>query len=427
MVSNLCNTNVKKFNYSLFVSLMLLNFLPAIHETVKVFFVNSTAASLDVVSQIEWFDLINEVLVSSLTVPLYYLLNRYIDDKRVFREKVFHSGIVTFIVYTLFSIVVYFKANKLGVFMSANNTDELTRYLQLETVAFILSVLYSFASVVFVLIGKSKYIYCFLVFKTIGLITGDFFLIPQYGSFGVAYANMLTNSILTVLSIAMLIKDDSISFSFKTISDKFFFTEWIKVGFFEGVQIFLDNYIYAVMVCKMVNEVQQQGNYWIANNFIYGWLLIPAIALGEIIKRDCKDGYKGLNKKAYKKVILGTIIVWLISIPFWNLIFSKLMAVENTSDIFHIVICLLPFYIAYLGTVYIDNIFYGLGKTQYTMSISVIVNIIYYGIVYIMFKNGIFTPSINFIILMFGCGIVVHLIIAICLKKIFLDLKSEKI
>ena len=180
MVSNLCNTNVKKFNYSLFVSLMLLNFLPAIHETVKVFFVNSTAASLDVVSQIEWFDLINEVLVSSLTVPLYYLLNRYIDDKRVFREKVFHSGIVTFIVYTLFSIVVYFKANKLGVFMSANNTDELTRYLQLETVAFILSVLYSFASVVFVLIGKSKYIYCFLVFKTIGLITGDFFLIPQY-------------------------------------------------------------------------------------------------------------------------------------------------------------------------------------------------------------------------------------------------------
>ena len=97
------------------------------------------------------------------------------------------------------------------------------------------------------------------------------------------------------------------------------------------------------MVCKMVNEVQQQGNYWIANNFIYGWLLIPAIALGEIIKRDCKDGYKGLNKKAYKKVILGTIIVWLISIPFWNLIFSKLMAVENTSDIFHIVICLLPF------------------------------------------------------------------------------------
>lgn len=73
------NYSRKKFNYSLFISLMLLNFIPTIYETVKVFFVNSTATSLDVVSQMEWFDLIDEVLKSSLTIPLYFLLN-YIKE-----------------------------------------------------------------------------------------------------------------------------------------------------------------------------------------------------------------------------------------------------------------------------------------------------------------------------------------------------------
>ena len=46
------------------------------------------------------------------------------------------------------------------------------------------------------------------------------------------------------------------------------------------------------MVVEMVNIVAEQGNYWVANNFIWGWLLIPMAALMEIIRSDCKDGYK---------------------------------------------------------------------------------------------------------------------------------------
>ena len=50
------------------------------------------------------------------------------------------------------------------------------------------------------------------------------------------------------------------------------------------------------MVCKTVNAVSQSGNYWIANNFIWDWLLIPVTALGEVIRSDCKDGYKNLHR-----------------------------------------------------------------------------------------------------------------------------------
>lgn len=33
----------------------------------------------------------------------------------------------------------------------------------------------------------------------------------------------------------------------------------------------------------MVNE---QGTYWVANSFIWGWLLLPVNQLGELIKQE---------------------------------------------------------------------------------------------------------------------------------------------
>lgn len=341
----------------------------------------------------------------------------------VFKEKVFHSGILTFVLYSVFSIVVYVQARNLSVFMSAGSSEELIRYLQLETIAFVIGIVYAFASVVFTIIGKEVYIYGILMVKMIGLVIGDFFLIHRFGSFGIAYANMLTNIILVVCSVAFILKEGCISFTFKTFKDKQFFKEWVRVGIFQAGQIFLDNYIYAVMVVKMVNEVQQQGNYWIANGFIWGWLLVPSYALAEIIRRDCEHGYENLNHRAYIKIIVATVGVWIVSIPLWNIIFSKLMDVTNPGDIFYITIVALPFYVTYLISSYIDNIFYGLGETKYTMFISLVVNIVYYGIIFILFKNGVFNPSINFILMMFGGGMVVHLILSIAIKKVCLDKK----
>ena len=69
------------------------------------------------------------------------------------------------------------------------------------------------------------------------------------------------------------------------------------------------------MVCKMVNMVAEQGNYWIANNFIWGWLLIPITALADAIRSDCKDGYKELHKFNYYFVAAASMVLWAVTIP----------------------------------------------------------------------------------------------------------------
>ena len=75
-------SELKKFNWRLWISLCLLALIPAIYQTVKTFFIslsNGTGA-FDVIGQMEWFDLINETLQAFLIVPLYSILNKILQN-----------------------------------------------------------------------------------------------------------------------------------------------------------------------------------------------------------------------------------------------------------------------------------------------------------------------------------------------------------
>ena len=74
----------------------------------------------------------------------------------------------------------------------------------------------------------------------------------------------------------------------------------------------------------------------------------------------------------------------------------------------------------------IDNIFVGLGKTQYNMVNSLIINIGYYGIFYLFYITEKIEFTMDAIILMFGIGMVVHLIVSLIEEMCFLRNKEIK-
>lgn len=104
----------------------------------------------------------------------------------------------------------------------------------------------------------------------------------------------------------------------------------------------------------------------------------------------------------------------------WTPFFQYGENLNNAKEIFLIVIKLVPFYIAYAGSAIIDNIFIGLGKTIYNFINSIIVNLVYYGIFYLLYLTKLITFNMNTIILMFGFGMVVHLLVSVVEQKIFL-------
>ncbi len=416
---------LKEFHWRLFAALSALALIPAIYQTIRTFIIssNNQSAVFDVVGQMEWFDLINETLQAFLIIPLYSILNKiFKNDADNFSGYTFKTGLLVFIIYTGFSIVVLVYGSVLIKEMNPDEIDtaSVNIYLRLETVAFMIGIIVSFVNVVFVVVGKDINVYFFLAISTVASIISDFIFIPNFGAYGVAISNIFVNGILAVLSFSVLYIQKYITFCRFDKNDLSVLKEWGKIGVFSGVQQFIDNFIYAIMICKMVNMVAEQGNYWVANNFIWGWLLIPVTALSEVIRRDCKDGYVKLNQFNYYFIVIVTVVVWAMTVPLWTPFYRYAENLQNTDEIFPITIKLAPFYIAYVGCAIIDNIFIGLGKTIYNAVNSLIINLIYYGGFYILYVTNTVNFSMDIIILMFGFGMVVHLIISLIEEKLFL-------
>ena len=421
-------SNLKAFHWRLWLSLCALALIP---QTVKTFLLSSSgqAGVFDIIGQMEWFDLINETLQAFLIVPLYAVLNRVFQDRRAeFAEAVYKTGLCAVLLYALFSVGVLFCGAKLLAAMEPGAIDmtAAAAYLRLETQGFLAGVAVSFANVVFVVIGRARNVWIFLAVRTALAMAADFLLIPRLGVYGAAASNILVNVLLTVVCMHLLYRQGYIRPCRFRRGDAAMLREWGRIGVFSGLQQFIDNLIYAVMVCKMVNMVAGQGNYWLANNFIWGWLLIPVSALAEVIRSDCKDGYRALRQGNYYVIAAASVLLWAVTVPLWVPFFRDVQGLDNAADIFAIVIRLAPFYIAYAGCAIIDSIFVGLGKTGYTAVNSLLVNLGYYGVFYLLYRARAITFTMDTIILMFGFGMVVHYAISLVQERVFLRRRERQ-
>jgi len=392
----------------LFLALMVFAFVPSINQLIVDHLISGLENDLlSVAGQIEWFDLLNETLLAFLIIPLYFVFNKVMTDDNALRSRIMQTLTLGFVIYIIVSIFIYLYASSLSSYMGA--PDGSIEYLQLETIGFVLGFISAFMYVVFVVRGKWNYIVFLLVAKVAMLSIGNLFLIPEHGVMGVAMTNIIVNSVLLTVSMLLLRKEGLLQF--RTRFDKDTMKDYTRTGIFSGSTIFLDNIIYVLIIVKMVNEVSSAGMYWLANNFIWGWLLIPIVTLVEIVKRDY---YKGYTRIYNYLVLVGIIVlVWLCIVPLWSFMFTAVVQADDPQGILNILYLAVPFYVAYAFAAVIDGVLISVGKVRYIFWISLIVNIGYYGIVYSMFLLGVFETTIPFIITMFGGGMVVHLVFSV--------------
>ncbi len=423
-------SNFKTFDWKMYLALCLLALVPAIYQTVvtKLITVHANPGALDIVGQMEWFDLIDETICAFLIVPMYSVLSKA-HKREDFNKVVFKLGIIVVGLYALFSLGTFFYGIYLVSYMNPAEIDVAAayRYLSLETIAFMVGIIFSYASVVFLVIDKSSYMYAFLVAK-IGLaLLSDFALIPNMGVDGIAVSNIIASGIMGTLAVVMLVLTKQLRPGKFDKGDIPHLKDWGRVGLFAGGQQFLDNIIYALMIVRMVNAVSESGNYWVANNFIWGWLLIPITCLAEIIRKDAgANGYK-LKQINYYSITIFALIVWFGLIPTYNWFFGAVEGLDNPARIFEIVVKNLGFYVAYALSQIPDAIFVGIGKTKYNAINSLVCNIGYYGLWFILYQTKVVTTmSMDMIIVMFGVGNVVHWAVSLIEEKIFLRRELNK-
>ena len=430
---NKLKTSLKNINYKLFIALLIMGLCPTIYTTIRVFWLGQLPGewSFSIAGQLSWVNLIYEIINEAIILPLFYFVGKVLLDKKELTNRLKTGLIITLGVYLVLTLVTITCANPLLKLMatSPDIIDASATYIRIESVANVFAILSQFALVTLVALGKDKQVYALTGVKLVLCVIFDTFFVStlkcslNLGVNGIAITNIIVNLILFAVTLFLLYKQGVNVFNKEKLDFKWT-KDFARIGGISGLESFVRNIFYMVMICRMVNVVGEQGTYWVANNFIWGWLLLPISQLGELIKQETSTNQTAVknNSLGYFIITLGICLIWFITIPLYKPFMQHVLQFSDVDKLFTLVLILIGFYVLYAFQNVFDATFYGLGKTHYMLFESVVTNIIYYGICFILYVIGVFKPSLIGIALMFGIGnafdsIVSFIAYAFLLKK----------
>lgn len=407
--------SLSRINYKLYIALLVLGLVPTVYTTVRVFFLGQLPGeySFSIAGQLSWVNLLYEILNEAIILPLFYFVGKVKDDKAEFSNRVRTGMLISLGVYAVLSAVVMIFAEPLLKLMATESgiIDESVSYIRIESIANVFSILTQFALVALVTVNRSKYLYALTGARLALCLLTDTFLVSnlsisaKLGVNGIGYSNIIVNVLLLAVSFVLLKKED-VKVIVKTKLNFSWVKEFVKIGGISGVESLVRNVAYMVMIARMVNVVGEQGTYWVANSFIWGWLLLPVLQLGELIKQEVSVDKENIrrNSLGYFAITAFITALWLVSIPAWKPFMTSVLGYTDVDKLFDLVLLLVGFYVLYAIQNVFDSTFYGLGKTNYMLFESVVTNTIYYGVAFILYVTGIWTPTLTGIALLFGIG-----------------------
>ena len=428
--------SLSKINYKLFLALLVMGLCPTIYTTLRVFFLGELPGewSFSIAGQLSWVNLLYEILSEAIVLPLFFFIGKVLSDKKEFANRMKTGLLVSVSAYTMLSIIIIAFARPLLSLMAADKAiiDASATYIRIESVASIFSLAFNFIMVGMVTLGKEKHVYVLTAVKLVLCLLVDMFMVStlpislNLGVNGIAFSNIVVNAILVATAIILLSKEGITLFKKEKLSFAWM-KDFLKTGGISGLESFVRNIAYMLMIARMVNMVGEQGTYWVANNFIWGWLLLPVLQLGELIKREIATDENAVknNSIGYFVVTATICVLWCVSIPLWKPFMLYVLNFSDVEKLFELVMVLLGFYMLYAFQNVFDSTFYGLGKTNYMLFESVVTNTIYYGGAFILYLCGVWEPTLIGIALLFGIGNAFDSVVSL-VAYIFL-LKKKKI
>ncbi|MBR5536277.1 MAG: multidrug transporter [Clostridia bacterium] len=408
---SLCN-----INYRLFFALLATGFAPTCYNTVRVFFLGQLPNewAYSIAGQLSWVNLLYEIANEALILPLFYFIGTVREDRHEFANRIRTGLLITLGVYIPLSAAVLIFAEPMLSLMAADASilSPSASYIRIESVANVFAVLAQFTLIALTTVGKSKYLYAISFARLILCLVSDTFLVStlpcsaNLGVNGIGYSNIIVNALLLAISLFLLAKKEGVSL-FTRFPCRF---AWAKalltISGISGAESLVRNLAYMIMIVRMVNTVHEQGTYWVANNFIWGWLLLPILQLGELIKQEIATDQRTLRRNSLGYFFITGVIscLWFISIPFWKPFITNVLDFTDADKLFDLTLLLIGFYVPFAFQNICDATFYGLGKTNYMLAESIITNTIYYGTAFLLYRRGLWVPSLTGIALLFGIG-----------------------
>lgn len=390
--------------------------MPTVYTTTRMYFLGQMpqASGVDIASQLYWVSLLLEVMEEALIVPLYPCIGETISQDWATRNKVCTGLLVTLVFYTSFSSIVMIFAEPLVDSMAPQQAlrADTVKYIRWEMVAAVIQGLERFSHVVFVLLERDKVILATTFLQTFLTVLFDYLFVSDLpGSFrmgviGLALSNIWTYTLVLLFACFYLPGAGGRPLNWSWL------LSWWRVGRWAALASLIRNLSYVIFVARMVNVLHQSGNYWIANNFIWKWLLLLFLPLAELLKQEvsCRARVPSAHLQilpAYFMLSLALFVVWLLTMPGWRIFFEVVLNIEKPLMARKIANWLVPFYFFYMFAALFDSIFYGFGFTDQLACVSIVANLGVYGSAFILYSLGVFSLSMKAVMDLFGSGIVV--------------------
>ena len=420
-----------RFNWKLYFALLITAVLPTVYTTVRINFLGDLPGDwgFNIASQLAWVNLILEVIQEALILPLFYCIGITIANREQTINRVRTGMAVTLGLYAAFTIFILIFANQLVELMAQNpdTVDATATYIRLEMIGSTLFSLVRFLIIVFILMDMRNHIYAILGIQVFFSILLDSLFLSsldyslQLGVNGIAYSNAIASFFSLIYAVFVFSRKMEMKLSdWKSEYDYSWMNEWWNVGKFSGIDSFVRNIFYMLLIVRMMNVIEEQGTYWVANGFIWGWLLLPLFPLADLLKQDTSS-QNTINHKektfAYFGIATLVCILWICTIPIWDSFMSDIMNIGDYEKVIGLVIILLPFYILYSYNTLMDSVFYGKGRTELLAYQSIITNVSVYGTAFLLFQTEIFSPTLTSIALLFGTGIAVDSIVTFTMYR----------
>ena len=193
------------------------------------------------------------------------------------------------------------------------------------------------------------------------------------GTNGVAYSSVVQSCILFLLTVGFALHSMRMRplDLFKIRRTEYsWLGKWSKQGVFSGLDSLIRNASYIIVVLKAMNQLNDQSLYWMANTFIWQWLLVPVLALTELLKQDISTNHPDQKYKAivpaYVVMALLIVMFWLVTSPGWYYFISEVLNPneDNPSTVARLVYQLMPGYAFFIISSLNGSVFYAKAKVH---------------------------------------------------------------
>ena len=381
----------KKLNWKLLLGIFLTMFIPIIYRTARIYIAGTldSSYSLSVAANLQWINVLFEVLEETFLLPLFFVFKRMFSNKDGNRRVTGRFYIISTIYIVLIVMFIILSKQLMEGFDVQNIDDTKLSFIRIEFVTRFFVMAVKIFTLMLIIKSQWKWLIGVIAINTGMNVLLDVFVVSHRsfsldaGIIWLGYNQMISSAITSIILVVLILK----IFKFK-LNDfihpiyKNPMKSWTESGlsFLESA---VRNSFFIFFVIKVINKLDagySQGDFWVMNSFMWDWLLLPIIVISQYVNNieaeDKKNSTFWERNTAPFILIAITVSIWFATIPTHSWFIKTIMNSNHSDIVSHLVLISIGFYVLFAFNNIIDKAFYGSGNAGYMLIQSLITNVI---------------------------------------------------